>query len=93
MGRYNYSLDDVTLNIPVIDLAHVGPTLVNLAAVRASYPVTNLNVVISVDPTKFPGTDPNDSAAVQKIIDDATDRLTKANQKLQASFPKQPQQT
>ncbi len=83
------NLDHVSLIVPVIDLAHVGPTLVNLAAVRSSYPVEHLDIQIEVDPTKFPGTDPNDSAAVQKIIDDATARLQQSTQKLQSTFPKE----
>jgi hypothetical protein len=67
----------------------VGPTLVNLNSARSSYPVDHLDIQIEVDPSKFPGTDPNDSAAVQKIIDDATARLKQSSQTLQSTFPKE----
>jgi hypothetical protein len=49
------NLDHVSLIVPVIDLAHVGPTLVNLNSARSSYPVDHLDIQIEVDPSKFPG--------------------------------------
>ncbi len=83
------NLDHVSLILPVIDLAHVAPTISNLADIRQALRVDHLDVQIEIDPTKFPGTDPNDSAAVQKVIDDATARLKQSSQKLQSTFPKE----
>ena len=86
-GQVN--LERVKLIVPVIDLAHVGPTINNLANVSQTYRVKYLDIQIEVDPTKFPNTDPNDNAAVQKVLDDATALLNQTNAELESAIPKE----